>query len=480
MKKLIAFIFTILIILSSVSASLISSANFNSEEITKNLKSYAYYMISLDDSSEMFSKNENEKVSPAAFCKMLGAIVAIENWQSLDETVKVTEKSLSLIKYDYGVRTAGIEAGDTYTKRQLIDCMVVYSANDAASVIAYEVAGSAEAFVKKMQETADKIGCKNTKIVDMLGFDAEGQYTTAKDVSLIIKHGLNYPAFNEAFCATSVTMPASSAKGERTYQGSNKMRNVSITDYYHSSVVGGKQTSTDEAGECIAVKSTEDGYSYLTVVMKGKLEDIDNDKVDENTCMVDAKKMLDCVYKNIALRVVASPGQIIDCVDIAAARDTDTLQLTAEKEVSVLAPKNTSVNSVLYEIIEESVPENIKAPVNKGDIICQAKVLYANKELATINLVAAGDVGLSLFGLFIEGVSAVLKSGIFIALEVIALIVLTALAIIKLNEMRGGEVPQLEAIIGGKAKSDKKESGKKSQAKPVKPKAKKQEKKIDE
>jgi hypothetical protein len=45
------------------------------------------------------------------------AITAIEKWPDLDEKIKITEENLSLIKYDYTVRTAGYKAGETVSKR---------------------------------------------------------------------------------------------------------------------------------------------------------------------------------------------------------------------------------------------------------------------------------------------------------------------------------------------------------------------------
>lgn len=434
MKKLTAYFAALIMIMGLVCSGVSASANFNSEDFTKDLYSYAYYMISLDNGSEIFSKNEEKQIQPAAFNKLLAAIVAVESWGNLDETVTVSEKSLALYPREYGIRTALIKAGDTYTKRQLIDCLIIYSANDAASIIAYELAGSKDAFVQKMQELATKIGCKNTKVVDMFGFDAQGQYTTAKDVSLLVQYGLNYPAFAEAFSAKSVTMPATGESTERVYQGSNKMANTAIADYYHASVTGGKQTSTDESGESIAVISDMDGYSYLTVVMKGKLYDVDKDSVDENTCMTDAKALLNWVYSNIRFKVVASPGEVSYCVDITSGKGTDSLKLTPEKEISALVPLKVSSSSVLIVPIEETVPKKVSAPVKAGDVICQAKVMYANEEIATINLVAFEDVKLSFMGLLMNTLRAVLKSYVFIALEIIVLVALCVYLIIKLNE----------------------------------------------
>ncbi len=72
------------------------------------------------------------------------------------------------------------------------------------------------------------------------------------------------------------------------------------------------------------------------------------------------------------------------------------------------------------------MPEKISAPVSAGDVICQAKVYYAGGEITTINLVAANDVQLSVFRLIMTGVSAVITSTWFIALEVVALVAVLA------------------------------------------------------
>ncbi len=432
MKRYISFFIALLTILISISSVFSASANFNSEkDVVSKLKSYAYYMISLDDESEIFSKNEDKKLAPAAFNKLIAAVVAIEEWKDLDEKIKITKESLSVFPTGYGIRNAALKEGETYTKRKLIDCLIVYSANDAESVIVFNIAGTKEAYLTKVKQLLSKIGCKDTNVVDLLGFDAEGQYTTAKDVSTFLKYALKYPAFSEAFSKQTVTMPATQKNAERTYQSGNKMMNYAISDYYHSSVTGGKYTSTEEAGECIAVTTSKDGYSYLAVVMKGKLENIDSDSSFENTCMTDAKAMINWVYKNIFFKVVASPGQIVYSTQIQAGKGTDTLSLTAEKEVSVLAPSKVSSYSVLVEPVAGTLPEKIKAPVKKGDIICQANIIYANETLATINLVASEDIGLSFAGLIISTVSSVLMSKIFIAFEIIVIVLLLGFLLIR-------------------------------------------------
>ncbi|MBE6775510.1 MAG: D-alanyl-D-alanine carboxypeptidase [Ruminococcaceae bacterium] len=417
MKKIVA-LFAVL--LTAFTLCLPAGAVFDSGTVTAKLKSDVYYMESLDEETAFFDRNSTKKVPAAAFVKILAAVTAIEKWPELDEKVTVSEKNLSLVEYGYGIRTALYKAGEKVSKRELIDCLIVYSANDAASIIAYEISGSLDAFIKEMQATADKIGLTSTVIKNIHGFDEDGQYTTARDIAKMLKYALNYPVFVEAFSASTVTLKKTSLNEERTYNASNKMLNATISDYYHSSVTGGKQTMTDKAGECIAVVSSKDGYSYLTVVLGGKLTDVDKDGVDENTCMTDAKKMLNWVYENIRYRVVASPTQHVAMVEIASGKGTDKLRLVPEKETSALVPANATTASVLFEVVEGTVPEKVKAPVKAGDIIGQANILYAGQILAKINLVAANDVSLSFTGLIMNTTRTIMTSWVFIILVALA------------------------------------------------------------
>ena len=387
---------------------------FDSGEVTKNLRSDAYFMQSLDEETVLFQKNENKKLPMAGFVKIIAAATAIEKWPGLDEKIKITEKNISLIKYDYTVKTAGYKIGESVSKRELINCIIVYSANDAASIVAYEVSGSFDGFIAEMNAFVKKIGCESTVVKNLTGFDVDGQYTTVSDMAKIIKYAMTYPAFSEAFSATEVTLRQTELNSERTFSATNRMRNSTISDYYLSAVNAGKQTSTEKAGECAAVIASQDGYTYLSIVMKGKLQDIDRDGVKENTALTDSKKMLSWAYDNIRYRVVVSPAQVVAMIDVTAGKDADKVKLVPEKEVSALVPANATPASVLYEIVEGSAPEKLRAPVKQGDVIAKAKVYYSGQVLSEVNLVAEENVRLSFFGLIATGIAAVMKSSFFI------------------------------------------------------------------
>ncbi len=422
MKKLASLIITLVLILSTFASVFSVSGGFAGDEVADKLYSNVYYLASLDEDAVFFEKNASSKVPIAGFIKLIAAATAIEKWSNLGEKITVTSKNLSLVKYDYGIRTAGYKQGEKVSKKELINCLIIYSANDAASIIAYEVSGSLEAFIGEMQALMTKLGCNDTVIKNIHGFDEDGQYTTAKDLCKFIKHAISYPVFLDAFSSTSYTIAAYDDRDEKTVTSGNKMMSSSISDYYHKSVTGGKYTMTDKAGECVAAISNMDGYSYIAIVMGGKLMNVDSDSSKENTCFTDTQRMLNWVYENIRYRVVVSPEQSITVIDVDAGKGTDTLRLVPEKETSALVPSNVNSASVSFEIVEGSVPKKVTAPIKAGDIMGQAKVYYAGEEITTVNLVASQDIERSTIGFIMGKISNVVGSKLFLVLSLLILI----------------------------------------------------------
>ena len=469
MKKTVSLLLICGLIITMLSGMLSAGAVFADKNVTDKLLSKAYYLQSMDDDTVFFEKNADKKMPAAAFVKLFAAVVAIEKWGNLDEKVTVTTKNLSLVRYDYGVRTASYKDGEKISRKELINCLVVYSANDAVSIIAHEISGSVEGFVKEMQALVEKAGCTSTQIKNIHGFDEDGQYTTARDVAKFMQYALGYPAFTEAVSADSVTLKATSQNEERTFKAGNKMKTASIADYYHQSVTGGKYTATEKAGECAAVVTNMDGYSYLAVTLGGKLSDIDSDGVKENSCFTDIKRMLNWVYDNIRYRVIASPEQSVAAVSVKAGKDTDKVRLVPEKEISALVPSNVTPAAVMFEIVEGSVKKNITAPVEAGEILGQAKVYYAGIELRTINLVAAQTVERSFSGLIMSKLSDFVGSTFFMVLTILLFLAAAAYLVKIMAEFYGWD-KKLYSMVMTKNPQQKKTSSKQSAVKKAPPK----------
>ncbi|MFI3140989.1 MAG: serine hydrolase [Clostridia bacterium] len=446
MKRKIYHLFCPLIIILSMMIPNFQAIAFEDSDLQDELYCDYYIVQNLDDGSVVMEKNSDVQIAAAGFIKVVAGIVALEAWSDLSEEINITALSLSLIDYDYGVTTAGLEVGTTITKSELLDYLLIYSANDALSVIAYYVSGGFTDFIASMNTLVQEIGCENTNIINMTGFDTDDQYTTAADVSKIMTYGMNYSYFSQCLATTEMVVGVDDEGEDEIYYSTNKMMTSTITDYYHSSITFGKHTSTDLAGQCIAVHTTQDGYSYMVVVMQGEYLDIDDDDTLENTCMTDAQALIDWAYDTLKFKVVAESGQIVASVDVTGSADAQSLQLVTIKEITALVPSLTTSASVLIVPQEDSLPESVQAPIEEGDFICTASVMYAGYEILEIELVAGASVEYSLsqvilakFSSFVGSLYFLIASGVCFLITVIILI----LKISKVNKEKAEEEARL-------------------------------------
>lgn len=430
MRRIAAILLSAAVLMSFF--SVFASAEYNSE-LKGKLYSPIYMLVSLDDSTEIFNNGGNIKSAPATFVKIITAITVIENCTDIDAPVTVQQEALDIVKYNYGMVTSELSAGEVLTVRQLLYCCMLQSANDASNALAWYISGGKiDTFIGLMNDTVKNIGCDSTKLVNATGVDADGQYTTASDMVKIIKYGLKLPVFNEVFCAKNVKIPATAKHGERNYSTGNKMVFSSVPEYYYEYVTGGKAGATDNAGYVFAATAARDGYSYLAIVMKGERKPVTQGGDKKNCAILDAKTMIKWAFNNIRFKTVASTSQVISVIDVRAGKSADCVSLVPASDISALVPAKADYTSVLIEPVEGTLPERLTAPVKKGEILGQANVLYAGKKIAQVDLVAADTVERSAArytGLIVKSVVGSVFFKVAFSLVVIALAGYVALAV---------------------------------------------------
>ena len=113
--------------------------------------------ILMDSSTEkiLYSKDSDKKMYPASITKILTAILVIENC-NLEDIVIVPNEAIASIPSGYAV--ASLQVGEKLTVTQLLQVMLVYSANDAANVLAFHVSGSIEKFAELMNNKVAELG----------------------------------------------------------------------------------------------------------------------------------------------------------------------------------------------------------------------------------------------------------------------------------------------------------------------------------
>lgn len=440
MKK--SFIFLCVLILLSVSLLLPAQAAYNSEvDVDANIA----YLISLDkDNTVIYDKNSDVRYSPAAIVKVVTGLLVIENCANLDQKVTCDYDSIYAVA-GTGSSTVGLYVGEEITVRDLLYCMLVYNAADAASVLVNYVAQDSETFVGMMNDLAAKLGCANTHFTNPVGFDEEGQYTTARELAAIYYYCINNSTFNEIISTDYYEVEPTNMYGYTRYlKTTNGLMNSGIPDYYFKYVKSGKSgVAGDDGCNSISVAS-KDGYNYLCVIMDSRYADYDNDKVDENMAFVSAKKLYDWTFENIKLRVVANPSVYVWEMKVKLSNEYDYVSLVPAQEVSALVPSGVNAESLLIEPFPEYTPESVKAPIKKGDILGRAAIKYAGETVAEVDLAAAFDVRSSPLKWFGDLLLTILKSTVF---RIIFLIALAAAVVFFLLMFRSGRLDRKKGTV---------------------------------
>lgn len=409
MKRFISCILTLLLVCLPL-CTVQSSASFNNSLETK---ADIVLLVSLDNGAVIFDKNADKVTAPASLTKITTAILTIENCADLDEVITIKQSSINAIA-GTNSSTAGLKVGEEISIRNLLYCMMVKSANEAAVVLAdYIGGGSVANFVQMMNDFVMDMGCENTHFDNPHGLDSDGQYTTARDLAMITKHALTLPLFEEIVNTVNFKLPATNKSSERNLLSTNWMINPNFKTYYLKYAQGIKTGTTANAGHCIISKASKDGYNYLAVVMGAPAEDVTGDGNPDNCAFLDCKKVFQWAFDNIRLTKVADPLQIATVVDVRLSRSVDHVRLVPETEVTALVPVGNDETSVLLEVIPEETPQTVNAPIKKGDVLGKARILYAEDEIATVNLVAAEDVHLSLILFVLDGIKNIFKSTLF-------------------------------------------------------------------
>ena len=384
-------------------------------------------LASMDDGTILLSKNSGKRTPPASLTKIVTASLVLQNCHDMNEIIEADEASIADIR-GTGSSNANIQVGEKMSIKDLLYCLLVQSANEAANILGTRVAGNIKDFVKMMNDYVESIGCKDTHFVNCHGLDDEEQYTSAEDMLIITLKALEYPEFKEITSTVKYTVPKTNMSGERNLYTTNWMMNSGHPSYYYEYVSGVKTGTTSRAGRCIISTASKDGYNYIGIVMGAKNEDS-----DENEALLECKKIFQWAFENIKLSTVVSTNTTVRVVDVNLSFQADHVRLVPEKDLTLLVPTGNDAGSVMLKVIEEKTPKSINAPVNKGDVIGKAQVLYADEEIATVNLVASESVARSPLLWFISIIKSALSSTVFklILLIVLALVIAYIILIVR-------------------------------------------------
>ena len=383
-NKFLAFAISLITVLSCM-ASVFAEPNdiyMESNELdAPTIKSEAAILVDMKTGRVLYSKNAEDQKFPASTTKIMTAILALE-YGNLNDVVTANISALSPITNEDS--HMGILIGEQLTLEQLLYGMLVYSANDAANVIATHIGGTPENFVELMNQKAQEIGATNTHFVNAYGIHDENHYTTAEDMVIMARYAMQNDKFREIVKTPIYKIPATEKyTSERNLPNTNLfVSSYRSAEFYNKNVTGIKTGSTNDAGYCLVTSAEAEGTELLTVVFKAP---------NKSTSYTDSKALLDLGFKNYTYQNIAVAGESVhDSKEVKIAKNDTCVALTVSEDIGALLPKDINIKDVI-EVIEE-IPDEIKAPVKKGDVIGKITYRYNGEEIGTANLVALNDV----------------------------------------------------------------------------------------
>ena len=240
----------------AVSSDRITVITRNLEDLSISARTACIYRIDGDGQGTMiYSRKASTEVAQASTTKLMTAIVLLESGL-IDSTTKVSAHAAST-PYAAGRMTVG----DVFSTRDLLYAMLLPSANDAATAVAERVGGSEEAFVNMMNAKAGELGLTKTHFRNPHGLDADGHYTTAKELAELTAYAYTFPEIRDCW-ATKYKVIKSLEKGRRWY-----LVSTNAIFGYVSNFLGGKTGTEGNARCCFTGVYTFNGGTYVTVVL---------------------------------------------------------------------------------------------------------------------------------------------------------------------------------------------------------------------
>lgn len=415
MKKFIIFICCAALTVISMTVP-VSAADYTADV---KLYSTVDLLINTDSNAVIIDKNADKQVDPSGLTKIMTALVVLQNEKDLSRKVTVSGASLESL-YGTGCVMSGLQDGEVISVHDLLCCMLIPGGNDAALVLANEYGKGVDGFVAKMNAAAKKLGCTKTTFTDPHGLEDTKQKSTANDLAKIASAALKYSVFQTIVASLTYELPQTNKNEARTLVSTNYMLNYGFPDYYYDYCRGIKTGASEAEGQSMISYATKNGYTYLAVALGGPYKDTDEDGDTENQAILDNVRMFEWAFENLSYEIVTKQQQFVTTIPVNYCWEMDNVRLVAKSEVLALVPEGNGSQSVSFEPID--MPESLDAPFKAGDTVCKAKIMFAGRQIGTVELVVAESANMSMLLYLKSAIKRMTASTVFKILIAVAVI----------------------------------------------------------
>ena len=332
----------------------------------------------------LYEKNADAQRAPASITKIMTCSLVLEDVQagkySLDDKVTISWEMVFQIGSHMG-----LVQGEVVTVEQLVNGLMIASANDAAIALAIFADGSLDAFIQRMNDKAAEIGADHTHYISVNGYtESPNHTTTARDLKTIVDYALEVPGFREIIDKPVYRVGKTNKSKARTLKNTNKLFyddeeplvvNGKTRSSKYEGVFGVKTGMMREAGYCLIAGAERDGTELICICLKAD---------SENNRFADCIVLLDWAFRNFETHEGMKEGTDCGRVKVRYGRST-RIKAVSGTSSYVTVPRGTG-DDIDYEVVPD---EEIEAPIEKGDKVGHIDVYAGGTKVQTLDLLAA-------------------------------------------------------------------------------------------
>lgn len=388
MKK---YRFLSLFLFAAVVCSLLVPASAAQEDL--NLFCTKALLLDANHGEVLYDMNGSERAAPASTTKLMTCLLVLEAVQSgqLSLSTPITAGETTYQGLSGNFSTANIKVGEVLTVEELLYCLMLPSANEAANVLAVAVDGSIEDFVSHMNRRAGELGCEGTHFANPHGMDQENHYTTAYDLALMMQACLEHDEFTTVAGTPKHTVPATNTSKERELYNTNGLvSNWTYSGYLYDKCIGGKTGTTDAAGRCLVAAARDGDQVLISVILgSGPMEVSGEEKLKQGQFR-ESRRLLEYGFNNFHRVTITRGDEPVDAVKVTMSRQADEVNVKPQGSITKTLPKSIDLDDIETDI--RLFAKEVEAPVEAGEVMGVMTLSYEGEVYGELDLVAVTSV----------------------------------------------------------------------------------------
>ena len=318
----------------------------------------AAIVVDARDGTVMFAKRPDAERSIASTTKLMTALLALERAKPGDV---FTAPAYNAMPAESRIN---LRPGEQMTVHDLLEALLLESANDAAVTLAEGVSGSGEAFVEDMNERATVLGLEHTSYANPIGLDEAGNYSSARDLVTLAEELMANDLFARIVDTPEAVLRSGSGKRRIT------TRNTLLLS--EPAVIGIKTGHTIQAGYVLVAAEKQNGTTLISAVLGARSEAARD---------AESEKLLDYGFSRYRASEPVKRGQAL--ADPELDYRTDRISLLAKRAVPVSIRKGQRIRTRV------TAPDEVDGPIEKGEILGRVVVTVDGRVAGASPLIAA-------------------------------------------------------------------------------------------